>query len=78
MSIKEFIKCRYTAGSAPKVRTVQDRIKRGEIPGFKDGKNWMVNITRLEQGEPAPVDDVDEIVSLLCAGKKETRLKAVS
>ncbi|PTY38575.1 hypothetical protein BGP77_11550 [Saccharospirillum sp. MSK14-1] len=77
MSIREFIELRYTPGSAPQIRTVQDRIKRGEIPGVKDGKNWMVNITELSQSNRPATNDVDDIVDLICSGKKKSGLKVV-
>ena len=76
MTVKEFIELRYTPGSAPHIKTIQDRVRRGDIPGIKDGGTWMVNISKLERQERPAADDVDELVDLICSSQTQSSLMA--
>ncbi len=77
MTVKEFIEVRYTPASAPNVKTVHDRLRRGDLPGTKDGAIWMVNISKLERQERPEADDVDELVGLICTSRSKPSLMAV-
>ncbi len=50
MRISEYVERNYAQGSRPSLMTVKRRIKRGELPGVKEGGRWYVLVN--EDGTP--------------------------
>lgn len=61
MSIKEYCKTRYTPDSAPSERQVIKLVREGELPGFKQGKFYYIDIDKEEKMTGNPL--VDQILA---------------